>query len=162
TFDKPGVMNFFCSIPGHKDAGMQGTLAVIDPTAAAPGVLPAQASAASMTRMPGMSSSTTPDIQPLPAYLKPLPAPQIASPIERSEPAYVKLELTTEKVTAKLSDGVAYDYWTFNGTVPGPMLRVREGDTVEIDLHNAADAGVTHSIDLHAVTGPGGGAKVMQ
>jgi nitrite reductase (NO-forming) len=42
------------------------------------------------------------------------------------------------------------------------MLRVREGDTVEIDLHNAADAGVTHSIDLHAVTGPGGGAKVMQ
>jgi nitrite reductase (NO-forming) len=42
------------------------------------------------------------------------------------------------------------------------MLRVREGDTVEIDLSNAADAGMTHSIDLHAVTGPGGGAKVMQ
>ena len=61
-----------------------------------------------------------------------------------------------------MADGVAYKYWTFNGTVPGPMLRVREGDTVEIDLSNAADAGVTHSIDLHAVTGPGGGAKVTQ
>lgn len=55
-------------------------------------------------------------------------------------------------MTAQLADCVAYEYWTFNGTVPGPMLRVREGDTVEIDLDNAADAGVTHSIDLHAVT----------
>ncbi len=42
------------------------------------------------------------------------------------------------------------------------MLRVLQGDTVEIDLHNSADAGVTHSIDLHAVSGPGGGAAVMQ
>ena len=77
-------------------------------------------------------------------------------------PAYVKFDLTTQKVTARLAEGVGYDCWTFNGTVPGPMLRVREGDTVEIDLHNAADAGVTHSMDLDEVTGPGGGAKVMQ
>jgi nitrite reductase (NO-forming) len=115
-----------------------------------------------MPGMPGMTSASAPDIQPLPADLKALPAPEIAPPIARSEPAYVTFDLTTQKVTAKLADGVAYEYWTFNGTVPGPMLRVREGDTVEIDLHNAADAGVTHSIDLHAVTGPGGGAKVMQ
>src|SRR5204862_6464223 len=77
-------------------------------------------------------------------------------------PAYGKFALVTTKVTAPLADGVAYEYWTFNNTVPGPMLRIREGDTVEIDLSNAPDAGVTHSIDLHAVTGPGGGAKVMQ
>ena len=158
TFDKAGVFQFFCSIPGHKDAGMKGTLTVVDPTAAAP---VAQASN-NMGGMPGMSTGPAPDIQPLPANLKSLPAPQIAPPIDRTEPAYVKFDLTTQKVTAQLADGVAYDYWTFNGTVPGPMLRVREGDTVEIDLHNAADAGVTHSIDLHAVTGPGGGAKVMQ
>src|SRR5262249_9267174 len=68
----------------------------------------------------------------------------------------------TKKVVARMADGVAYEYWTFNGTVPGPMLRVREGDTVEINLGNAADSGVTHSIDLHAVTGPGGGASVTQ
>jgi nitrite reductase (NO-forming) len=159
TFDRPGAFEFFCSIPGHKDAGMKGTLTVIDPSAAAPLAQPASSS---MADMPGMSSTSTTDIQPLPADLKPLPAPQIAPPIDRSEPAYVKLDLTTQKVTAQMADGVAYDYWTFNGTVPGPMLRVREGDTVEIDLHNAPDAGVTHSIDLHAVTGPGGGAKVMQ
>jgi nitrite reductase (NO-forming) len=98
----------------------------------------------------------------LPTNLKPLLSPQVAPAITRTEPAYVKYDLTTQKVTALMADGVAYEYWTFNGTVPGPMLRVREGDTVEIDLHNAADSGVTHSIDLHAVTGPGGGAKVTQ
>jgi nitrite reductase (NO-forming) len=158
TFDKPGAFSFFCSIPGHKDAGMKGTLTVIDPSAPPPVVQPVPAA----HDMTGMGTDSAPAILPLPADLKPLPAPQIVPPLDRATPAYVKFDLTTEKVTAKLADGVAYDYWTFNGTVPGPMLRVREGDTVEIDLHNAADAGVTHSIDLHAVTGPGGGAKVMQ
>jgi nitrite reductase (NO-forming) len=161
TFDKAGVFDFFCSIPGHKDAGMKGTLTVVDPSA----VQSAPASAhdmASTSSPAAANASSAPDIQPLPADLKSLPAPQMAPPINRTEPAYVKFDLTTQKATAQLADGVAYDYWTFNGTVPGPMLRVREGDTVEIDLHNAADAGVTHSIDLHAVTGPGGGAKVMQ
>lgn len=155
TFDKPGTFDFFCSVPGHKDAGMRGTLTVVDPTG---GAAPQPVAAHDMSAMPGASA----DIQPLPGGLTPLPAPVTAPPITRSEPAYVKFDLTTQKVTALMADGVAYDYWTFNGTVPGPMLRVREGDTVEIDLHNAPDAGVTHSIDLHAVTGPGGGAKVMQ
>jgi nitrite reductase (NO-forming) len=160
TFDKAGTFDFFCSIAGHKDAGMKGSMMVVDPTAAA--ALAPAAPTTSMADMPGMTAASAPDIKPLPADLAPLPAPQAAGPINRSEPAYVKLDLTTQKVTAKMADGVAYDYWTFNGSVPGPMLRVLEGDTVEIDLHNAPDAGVTHSIDLHAVTGPGGGAKVMQ
>jgi nitrite reductase (NO-forming) len=162
TVDKPGVFDFFCSIPGHKDAGMKGTLTVVDPLAAVSSApLPAASAAHDMAGMPSVSS---PDIliKPLPANLIRLPPPQAAPPIARTEPAYVKYDLTTQKVTAQMADGVAYEYWTFNGTVPGPMLRVREGDTVEIDLHNAADAGVTHSIDLHAVTGPGGGAKVTQ
>jgi nitrite reductase (NO-forming) len=158
TFGQAGVFDFFCSIPGHKEAGMQGKLTVVDLSA------PAAPPASAAQDMPGMGATTpsVADIKPLPANLKPLLSPQVAPPITRTEPAYVKYDLTTQKVTALMADGVAYEYWTFNGTVPGPMLRVREGDTVEIDLHNAADAGVTHSIDLHAVTGPGGGAKVMQ
>ena len=162
TFDKPGVFDFFCSIPGHKDAGMKGSVTVVDPLAAAAPAPAPQAASSTAHDMPGMATTSSPDIQPLPANLQPLGAPQIAPPITRTEPAYVKFDLTTQKVTAQMADGVAYEYWTFNGTVPGPMLRVREGDTVEIDLHNAADSGVTHSIDLHAVSGPGGGAKVMQ
>ncbi|MBV8715938.1 MAG: multicopper oxidase domain-containing protein, partial [Chloroflexi bacterium] len=161
TFDKPGTFDFYCSIAGHKEAGMKGSLTVVDPSSTS---APMTQSSTSMADMPGMSMSmaSAPDIKPLPANLKPLPAPQMAPPTDRTEPAYVKFDLTTQRVTAQMADGVAYEYWTFNGTVPGPMLRVREGDTVEIDLHNDADAGVTHSIDLHAVTGPGGGAKVMQ
>jgi hypothetical protein len=112
-----------------------------------------------MSSMPGMGTAAA---QPVPADLKSMPAPQVAPPITRTEPAYVKFELQTQKVTARMADGVAYEYWTFDGTVPGPMLRVREGDTVEINLGNASDSGVTHSIDLHAVTGPGGGAAVTQ
>lgn len=160
TFDKPGVFDFICSIPGHKDAGMKGTLTVVAPGAANAAAAPAAPN--QMAGHDGMSSATAPAAQPVPADLKSMPAPQVAPPVNRTEPAYVKFDLETRKVTARMADGVAYEYWTFNGTVPGPMLRVREGDTVEINLGNAADSGVTHSIDLHAVTGPGGGAAVTQ
>jgi nitrite reductase (NO-forming) len=157
TFDKPGVFDFICSIPGHKEAGMKGTLTVVDPMAAASPIVQSQSTTRDMS-----SVGAAPDIKPLPADLKSMPAPRVAPPITRSEPAYVKFDLETSKVTARVADGVAYEYWTFSGTVPGPMLRVREGDTVEINLGNAANSGVTHSIDLHAVTGPGGGAAVTQ
>jgi len=156
TFNAPGVFDLICSIPGHKEAGMKGTLTVVDPNATSATAPSAAAPSAQY------AAASTADIKPLPAGLKPLPVPVVAPPITRSEPAHIKYDLTTEKATATLADGVAYEYWTFNGTVPGPMLRVREGDTVEINLSNAPDAGVTHSIDLHAVTGPGGGAKATQ
>src|SRR5206468_7947920 len=59
-------------------------------------------------------------------------------------------------------DGVRYTFWTFNGTVPGPLVRVRVGDMVQINLKNSEGSRNPHSIDLHAVTGPGGGAAVTQ
>jgi nitrite reductase (NO-forming) len=65
-------------------------------------------------------------------------------------------------VTALVADGVAYRFWTFNKTVPGPMIRVRQGDTVELTLHNAPGTSVSHSINLHAVNGPGGGSVDTQ
>src|SRR5690606_9463717 len=55
-----------------------------------------------------------------------------------------------------------YHYMTFNGQVPGPMIRVRQGDTVEVHLQNDLTSTFPHSIDLHAVTGPGGGAVYTQ
>jgi nitrite reductase (NO-forming) len=83
-------------------------------------------------------------------------------PIERSTPAKVIVELETTEQKGTLASGVEYTFWTFGGSVPGPMLRVREGDTVQIRLSNQATAHNMHSIDLHAVTGPGGGAAVTQ
>lgn len=78
----------------------------------------------------------------------------------RTEPTDVHIELTTKEVLSEIAPGVMLNYWTFDGTVPGPMLRVREGDTVTLTLHNDPSSLHMHSIDLHAVTGPGGGATV--
>ncbi len=154
TLDKPGTYEVICAIPGHKDAGMKGTLTVSGAAAGAPAAAVAQAQTA--------PQQPKADVKPLPAGLKTLPAPQVAPPVNRTAPAHVTFDLETREATALLADGVATTVWTFNGTIPGPMLRVRQGDTVEIRLKNAAGNQVTHSIDLHAVTGPGGGAKVMQ
>lgn len=84
----------------------------------------------------------------------------VPPPITRTEPTTVYIELTTEEVIAEIAPGVLMNYWTFNGQVPGPFLRVREGDTVVLTLHNSESSLHHHSIDLHAVTGPGGGAAV--
>ena len=70
----------------------------------------------------------------------------------------VNITLTAKEVIAEMATGVSVNYWTFDGTVPGPMLRVREGDTVHLTLKNDPTSLHHHSIDLHAVTGPGGGA----
>lgn len=82
--------------------------------------------------------------------------------ITRTGPATVKVDLATREVIAEVAPGETYAYWTFNGTVPGPMVRVRVGDTVELSLANATGSTVPHSIDLHAVNGPGGGATATQ
>ncbi len=79
---------------------------------------------------------------------------------DRATSTTVKIDLTAEEVLSEIAPGVVVNYWTFDGTVPGPMLRVREGDRVELTLHNAKTNLHMHSIDLHAVTGPGGGATV--
>jgi nitrite reductase (NO-forming) len=86
----------------------------------------------------------------------------LPAPITRSGPEKVMLHLTTKEVVGMLDDGTTYRYWTFDGTVPGPLLRVRVGDTVEVHLKNDPSSTMPHSIDLHAVTGPGGGAGATQ
>ena len=70
----------------------------------------------------------------------------------------VEIEVTTREVIAEMADGTTFNYWIFDNTVPGPFLRVREGDTVRLTIHNDETSLHPHNIDLHAVTGPGGGA----
>ena len=85
---------------------------------------------------------------------------QVPPPIERDEPTTIDIELVAKEVIAEMAPGVYVNYWTFGGQVPGPMLRVRVGDTVNLTLKNDATSLHHHNIDLHAVTGPGGGAAV--
>jgi nitrite reductase (NO-forming) len=85
--------------------------------------------------------------------------PFVPPPTNRKQPAKVIVELEVEEVVKTISPGVEYTFWTFGGTVPGKFIRVRQGDTVEFHLKNHQDNKMPHNIDLHAVTGPGGGAS---
>ena len=133
TVDLEGEFVYYCSIPGHRQAGMWGTLRVGSPA-------PAGAAGPSVVRDPA-------DVPP---------------PIGDRPPTTIQVDLTTQEVTGQLADGATFTYFTFDGQVPGPMIRVRVGDRVELHLHNQTDSGFAHSIDLHAVTGPGGGAVFTQ
>lgn len=131
---KDGSFEYFCTLPGHKAAGMVGKLIVGEPDRSA--------------EDQGTDVSKNPM--------------EVGEPVGKREPKTVTMDLEATELVGRLSDGSTYKYWTFNDTVPGPMLRARVGDTVQMNLSNAKDSTHIHSIDLHAVTGPGGGAAVTQ
>ncbi|MDE1931655.1 MAG: multicopper oxidase domain-containing protein, partial [Alphaproteobacteria bacterium] len=131
---KPGDYVYFCSAPGHRLAGMEGKFTV--------------------TAKPAPATVAQADISRDPTDLPP--------PIGNRKPTSVRVDLTTVEVEGRLAEGTTYDYWTFNGKVPGPFIRVRVGDMVEVHLKNDANSSMIHSVDFHAVTGPGGGAAAMQ
>lgn len=130
---KGGTFEYLCTIPGHKLAGMVGKLVVGDVKEVA---------------------STAIDVAKDPSH--------VGTPVGDRAPQHVTYDLLTTEVEGKLSDGSTYRYWTFDNTVPGPFLRIRQGDTVTINLKNAEDSINIHSVDFHSVTGPGGGAAVTQ
>lgn len=84
--------------------------------------------------------------------------PQVPPAITRRHPARVVVKLEVVEKVGRLADGVEYAFWTYGGTVPGSFIRLREGDEVEFHLTSPAGSKLPHNIDLHAVTGPGGGA----
>jgi nitrite reductase (NO-forming) len=87
-------------------------------------------------------------------------APNVPAPLKRTAPAKVVIKFEAKEYVGELADGKKYKFWSYNGTVPGPMARVRVGDTVEFHLSNHKDSVFPHNIDIHAVNGPGGGAAV--
>ena len=131
---KTGDFIYLCSVPGHQLAGMQGQFIV--------------------TQRPPPQTVVEADISREPNDLPP--------PIAKREPQTVRVDLLSVEVEGRLAEGTTYGYWTFNGRVPGPFIRVRVGDTIDIHLKNSADSSMIHSVDFHAVTGPGGGAAALQ
>ena len=135
--ERQGDVAYFCSLPGHRAAGMEGRLVVAPPRAAPPPL-----------------AQIVPDIS--------LPPSELPPPLNRRTPANVQVNLETVELEGKLADGTTYTYWTFNRSVPGPFIRARVGDTIEVSIKNDADSSMTHSVDFHAATGPGGGATYLQ
>lgn len=131
---KAGDYIYFCTVPGHQLAGMQGQFLV--------------------TPRPPAQTLVEADIS--------LKATELPPPIGKREPQTVRVDLVTTELEGRLAEGTTFGYWTFNGKVPGPFLRVRIGDTVEVHLKNSNESSMIHSVDFHAVTGPGGGAAVTQ
>lgn len=99
---------------------------------------------------------------------KPLPAeeaqvtfaPEVPPPITRKQPAMVRVRLEATVRVMPLDGEKTYAFWTFNDRVPGPFIRARVGDTLEVHVTSRDDSGMPHNVDFHAVTGPGGGAPV--
>lgn len=166
--NQAGAIEYYCNVPGHKQAGMLGQLTVAPGAgqqAAAPASAPYAASAAMGGDM-NMQPTAAPapaapvDTTNLPNIVRD-PA-DLPGPLDRTTPQTVTVNLETSEVTARLADGVSYTFWTFNGKVPGPFVRVRVGDTVQVNLKNMVDSSMAHSVDFHAATGPGGGAVATQ
>lgn len=132
--DKRGEFKYICTLPGHVQAGMIGQIMVGD------GAATPKATGAEVAHSPM----------------------DVGKPVGARGPQSLTVNLDTTEVLGQLADGSTYKYWTFNNKVPGPFIRVRQGDTVTVNMANAADSKMIHSVDFHAVTGPGGGAAVTQ
>ena len=155
---KGGTFDYYCSIAGHRQIGMEGVLEVSGPATAsataAAGASPARPQPAAKplaveaARANAVSVAMDPNAVP--------------AAIPKRAPRTVQYRIETVELDGKLDDGTTFTYWTFDKKVPGPMLRVKKGDTIELTLANAKNSKMVHSIDLHATTGPGGGAAFLQ
>jgi nitrite reductase (NO-forming) len=155
--DKPGTFHYNCLIAGHKEAGMVGSFEV---TGSAPlSSAPAAAAASSNVVVSGPVVVNNPATTGADVVRDPT---EIPARLPAREPQTVRIDLETVEIQGQLADGTSYKYWTFNGKVPGPFYRVRVGDMIEVHLKNLTNSSMAHSVDFHAVTGPGGGATMTQ
>ncbi|MCI0709619.1 MAG: copper-containing nitrite reductase [Chloroflexi bacterium] len=152
--NQAGEFNYYCSVPGHRDVGMQGLIKVT-------GTVTVSNEAAQVdTGNNDEIVTTAPAMEDAVSIVR-NPA-DVPEPIGDRAATTLRVDMNTVEVNGILADGTTYRYMTFDGQVPGPMLRMRVGDTMEVHLHNEIESLLSHSIDLHAVTGPGGGAVFTQ
>lgn len=156
TVDKGGEFVYFCTLPGHRAAGMEGKFSV------AGGSLANLAPTASSSDHMSMDGPAIVDNAPTTGADVVRDPTDLLGPLAIREPETVRIDLEAVEIEGQLADGTTFSYWTFNGKVPGPFFRVRVGDTIEVRLKNLTNSTMAHSVDFHAVTGPGGGAVMSQ
>ncbi len=157
-----GKFTYYCSIPGHRSIGMEGVLEVTGPadsSASAPATKAQVLGAAPLGTNAGAKPIALASAKAVSIAMDPNAVPR---PIGARAPQLVKYAIETVELDGRLDDGTTFTYWTFAKKVPGPMLRVKEGDTIEVALTNNKDSKAIHSIDLHAVTGGFGGGEHTQ
>jgi nitrite reductase (NO-forming) len=163
--DRPGSFAYFCDIPGHREAGMEGLFEVAgEALAAEPGQDDPYGAnqdtdmATMHSPTPAASAGGSPALAPAAGVDIVRESTDLPGPLGTRGPQKVRIDLVSTEVIGQLADGTTFTYWTFNDLVPGPFFRVRVGDTVEVHLKNDENSTMPHSVDFHAVTGPGGGA----
>jgi nitrite reductase (NO-forming) len=138
-------IGFHCSVPGHAEAGMTGTVQV-GTTAAASPTAGASATPAGDGHggAPGQIGDIPPDANAPPYTLYDATAPTPLSGTTHD------IDLVVQEKDVTVAPGYVVHAWTFNGTVPGPVIRVHVGDTIRVHLKNPATSQLAHSIDFHA------------
>ena len=157
---KGGSFEYICTVAGHRQVGMEGVLEVAGGGKAAATPTAAAGSSATPRFLDSVRGPSVEKAQP--AVSVSMDPNAVPAPLGARAPETVKYRVETVELVGKLDDGTSFTYWTFDRKVPGPMLRVKKGDSVEFTLANAKGSKMVHSIDFHATTGPGGGAAFLQ
>lgn len=164
--DQPGNFNYYCSIPGHRQIGMEGLIQVVgtivvgDEDVMDESLVDEGYGSGEMNHNMDVVTAS-PAVEDAVSIIR-NPADLPAPLNNNGSPQHHTVEMTAVEVDGQLADGTTFRYMTFDGQVPGPMLRMTVGDTMELRLNNEIESLLPHSIDLHAVTGPGGGAEFTQ
>lgn len=109
----------------------------------------------------GVTTGPVPDLKDLPRVKVDLVAPPFVHPHDQvavGGPKVVQFEMTIEEKLLTIDEyGTTIPAMTFNGSVPGPLMVVHEGDYVELTLKNPDTNSLQHNIDFHSATGALGG-----
>src|SRR5690606_37103771 len=132
--NKKGEFEYLCTLPGHKQAGMAGKLVVGTPVA--------------KKKAEGLNVAQDPT--------------NVGKPVGKRGPRKLTDVPGSTEVGRQLDDGMTCTYCTFNNKVPVPFIRARVAAAITVNMSTAKDSDLSHSVDFHAVTGPGGGAAVAQ
>ena len=133
-------LTFICSIPGHEQAGMTGAVSVEG------GAAPSEEPAAHGDDHGGPAAET--DVAADPNAPKPVTYDPTAPKLLEGTVHELDLVMTEREMT--VAEGFVQKVWTFGDTVPGPVMRVKVGDTIRVNLTNASDSQMSHSLDFHS------------